>query len=98
VSGCSAIRRGEFLTIVGPSGCGKSTLLNLIAGLQKPTGGAIGYDGGVWPAGQINTSIGYVYVTQEDNLLPWRTAAGRSLAGEQPACHILALEVVGQIP
>jgi hypothetical protein len=31
--------------------------------------------------GQINTSIGYVYVTQEDNLLPWRTAAGRSLAG-----------------
>jgi len=98
VSGCSAIRRGEFLTIVGPSGCGKSTLLNLIAGLQKPTGGAIGYNGAVWPAGQINTSIGYVYVTQEDNLLPWRTAAGRSLADEQPPSHILALEVVGQIP
>jgi hypothetical protein len=39
-----------------------------------------------------------VYVTQEDNLLPWRTVAGRSLAGEQPASHILALEVVGQIP
>ena len=68
------VRRGEFLTIVGPSGCGKSTLLNLIVGLQSPTAGTITYNGAVWPRGQINTAIGYV--TQEDNLFPWRTLRG----------------------
>jgi NitT/TauT family transport system ATP-binding protein len=65
------VRRGEFLTIVGPSGCGKSTLLNLIVGLQAPTGGVIEYEGRPWPPGRINTAIGYV--TQEDNLFPWRS-------------------------
>jgi putative ABC transport system ATP-binding protein len=32
---------GEFLAILGASGSGKSTLLNLIAGLDRPTAGAI---------------------------------------------------------
>ena len=32
---------GEFLAILGPSGCGKTTLLRLIAGFERPTGGAI---------------------------------------------------------
>jgi len=32
---------GEALAILGPSGSGKSTLLNLIAGLDKPTGGTV---------------------------------------------------------
>jgi len=35
----------EFLAIVGPSGSGKSTLLGLIAGLDRPTGGSIHFDG-----------------------------------------------------
>jgi NitT/TauT family transport system ATP-binding protein len=67
------VQRGEFLTIVGPSGCGKSTLLNLIVGLQAPGAGSIEYEGRAWPPGRINTAIGYV--TQEDNLFPWRTLA-----------------------
>jgi len=36
-----SIDSGDFLVLVGPSGCGKSTLLNLIAGLEKITGGRI---------------------------------------------------------
>lgn len=35
------IEPGELFVLLGPSGCGKSTLLNLVAGLEKPTGGTI---------------------------------------------------------
>lgn len=33
--------KGEFCAIVGTSGSGKSTLLNMMAGLEKPTRGAV---------------------------------------------------------
>jgi putative ABC transport system ATP-binding protein len=36
---------GEYLAIMGESGSGKSTLLNLIAGLDRPDGGRVLYDG-----------------------------------------------------
>ncbi|MHA1576560.1 MAG: ATP-binding cassette domain-containing protein [Candidatus Thorarchaeota archaeon] len=39
------VGRGEFLSIVGPSGSGKSTLLKMLGALDKPTAGAILYDG-----------------------------------------------------
>jgi NitT/TauT family transport system ATP-binding protein len=64
------VPEGEFLTIVGPSGCGKSTVLNLVGGFIQPTSGCILYKGEEVQG--INTKIGYV--TQDDNLLPWRTA------------------------
>ncbi|HEX9397949.1 MAG TPA: ABC transporter ATP-binding protein [Burkholderiales bacterium] len=63
------VRKGEFVSLIGHSGCGKSTLLNLVAGLARPTGGAIlladrhvegpGPDRGV--------------VFQNHSLLPWLT-------------------------
>jgi putative ABC transport system ATP-binding protein len=36
-----AVDEGEFLGLMGPSGSGKSTLLNLLAGIDRPTGGTI---------------------------------------------------------
>ena len=36
-----SVRDGELLTLLGPSGCGKTTTLRLIAGLDRPTSGAI---------------------------------------------------------
>lgn len=35
------VRNGEFLALLGTSGSGKSTLLNLMAGLDRPSSGAI---------------------------------------------------------
>ncbi len=35
------IPAGDFLALMGPSGSGKSTLLNLIAGIDKPSGGEL---------------------------------------------------------
>lgn len=64
------VRPREFLAIVGPSGCGKSTLLNLTAGLMFPTTGEVRYSGVA--VRRINTRVGYI--TQRDNLVPWRTA------------------------
>jgi NitT/TauT family transport system ATP-binding protein len=55
------------IAIVGPSGCGKSTLLRVLAGLQKPTTGAIVR--GAVPPGVHPLSMMF----QEDTLLPWST-------------------------
>ena len=35
------IRDGELLVLLGPSGCGKTTTLNMLAGLERPTGGQL---------------------------------------------------------
>ncbi|KQV21779.1 MULTISPECIES: ABC transporter ATP-binding protein [unclassified Kitasatospora] len=35
------VAEGEALAVTGPSGSGKSTLLNLVAGLDRPTGGTV---------------------------------------------------------
>ena len=39
------VPRGDFLALMGPSGSGKTTLLNLMAGIDRPTGGSITVDG-----------------------------------------------------
>jgi iron(III) transport system ATP-binding protein len=39
------IEAGEFFTLLGPSGCGKTTALRSIAGLERPTRGAIDIGG-----------------------------------------------------
>ena len=69
---------GEFLTIIGPSGAGKSTLLNMIAQVDVANAGEILFKGDRIEASNpklmrpgLDRRVGYV--TQDDNLLPWRT-------------------------
>jgi NitT/TauT family transport system ATP-binding protein len=64
-----AIERGEFVTLVGPSGCGKSSLLTLISGLSAPSSGHIRINGR--EIGGTDRDVGFI--TQQDNLFPWRT-------------------------
>ena len=64
-----SIARRERVAVIGPSGCGKSTLLHMMAGLYRPTRGRVLYDGR--PVTGVNTAV--AYMTQKDNLLPWRT-------------------------
>ncbi|HJR93009.1 MAG TPA: ABC transporter ATP-binding protein [Acidimicrobiia bacterium] len=63
------VREGEFVTILGPSGCGKTTLLNVIAGLVKPTLGAVKMRGEAITKPGPDRAV----VFQEHALFPWRT-------------------------
>jgi putative ABC transport system ATP-binding protein len=75
-----AFDTGSFTALMGPSGSGKSTLLNMIAGLDKPTGGTITVGGetisGYSPAQLASWRSRHVgFVFQSYNLLPVLTAA-----------------------
>ena len=95
-----SIGQREVVAIIGPSGCGKSTLLNMIAGLYPPSKGRVMYKGA--PVTDVNTDVGYM--TQKDNLLPWRDVRDNiafplELAGvakaERTARADLAIKQVG---
>jgi putative ABC transport system ATP-binding protein len=73
------IEQGDFVTLMGASGSGKSTLLNAVAGIDRPTSGAINVQGtditklsrgklADWRA----ANIGYIF--QMHNLVPVLTA------------------------
>ena len=73
------IAEGSFTALMGPSGSGKSTLLNMLAGLDKPTGGTITVGGenvAAMTPGQLakwrSRHVGFVF--QSFNLLPVLTA------------------------
>ncbi|KAB2909044.1 MAG: ABC transporter ATP-binding protein [Ignavibacteriales bacterium] len=73
------VENGEFLALMGPSGSGKTTLLNIIAGIDRPTEGAvlingedIGKKSESWLAKWRASNIGFVF--QFYNLIPVLTA------------------------
>lgn len=61
------LRRHEFVSLIGPSGCGKSTILRLIAGLLRPSSGAVRIFDHV--VTEPRDEIGMVF--QKPTLLPW---------------------------
>src|SRR5215207_7652540 len=73
------VAAGQFVAVMGPSGSGKSTLMHLLAGLDRPTDGAVHVGGEDITAMSDNQltklrrrHIGFVF--QQFNLLPTLTA------------------------
>jgi putative ABC transport system ATP-binding protein len=68
---------GALTAIVGPSGSGKSTLLRLLAGMDRPTAGAISIRGTRVQAASARerrrlrrSTVGYVFQRPSDNFVP----------------------------
>lgn len=103
------VPEGEFLALMGPSGSGKTTLLNLIAGIDRPTGGTLrvaGTELGGLTESELarwrSRTIGFIF--QFYNLLPVLTALENvelpllltPLAKQERREHAaVALELVG---
>jgi putative ABC transport system ATP-binding protein len=103
------VPRGDFLALMGPSGSGKTTLLNLLAGLDRPSGGAVEIGGeriDKMGEGELarwrSRHVGFVF--QLYNLLPTLTAERNvelplllaPLSGNERKRHVAAaLAVVG---
>jgi putative ABC transport system ATP-binding protein len=82
-----SLEAGDFISIIGRSGSGKSTLLNMSAGLIRPTGGTVFFNGNdifQWKDAKIslfrNEKIGYVlqgmsllsnFTVLENVCMPW---------------------------
>lgn len=64
------VKENEFLVLLGPGQCGKTVLLNIIANLDKPTGGEIEFSGDRPKMGDLGI------VFQKYALFPWKTVMG----------------------
>ena len=70
-----ALKEGEGALLTGPNGSGKSTLLRLMAGLSKPSGGAVRSRPGAAIAYLGHASFLYPGLTAIENLAFWLKAA-----------------------
>jgi len=65
------VREGEIAAVIGPSGSVKSTLLNILAGLDRSSGGEL----------RVGGSGAVAYMPQKDLLFPWRTIEDNAILG-----------------
>jgi putative ABC transport system ATP-binding protein len=103
------VHSGDFMSLMGPSGSGKSTLLNIVAGIDRPTGGELRVlDAELLSMNEDelatwrNQHVGFVF--QHFNLIPVLTAFGNvelpllltRLSRKERREHVMtALKLVG---
>ena len=61
------VAAGEFVCLLGPSGCGKTSILNVLAGLDRPSGGEALMDGRLIEGPGPDRAV----LFQEPALFPW---------------------------
>ncbi|HEX6344157.1 ABC transporter ATP-binding protein [Umezawaea sp.] len=71
---------GEVVALLGPSGCGKSTLLRAVAGLERPSAGAVRWDDEDLAGVPVHRR-GFGLVFQDGQLFPHRDVAGNVAFG-----------------
>ena len=69
---CFAVAAGNALAVTGPNGAGKSSLLRLIAGLLRPAGGLLVFEGG---DPELGIGEQAHYLGHQDALKPTLTVA-----------------------
>jgi len=90
-----SIAPGEFVALVGRSGCGKSTLLRLLAGLEAPGEGRIGF-GAAGAARAAHPDVRMMF--QDARLLPWKRVADNIALGlDGPDVLPRAREALAQV-
>ncbi len=78
-----SVNDGETVAIVGPSGCGKSTLLSIVAGFERPDGGAVAVDG---RPTEEPSSKG-ILISQQGSVFPWLTVQQNLMFGLNGHVH-----------
>lgn len=101
------VRHGEIYGLLGPNGAGKTTTLSMLAGLLRPDGGRILYDGLDFAADPKKIKAGIGVVPQEtavyqdlsalENLRFWGGLYGLTGARLSAACSSM-LDKVGLTP
>jgi len=66
------VDKGEFCCLIGHSGCGKTTILNVLAGLDRPSGGTVIVDNREIDGPSLDRAV----IFQGHALLPWLTVMG----------------------
>jgi ABC-type lipoprotein export system ATPase subunit len=102
------VEPGEMVAIAGRSGSGKTTLMNILAGLEKPTAGAVRVDGhdlsrltSVERERYRRESVGYVLQHAMGNVAPYLTALenveAATLTGPSRYRSRMALQLLDQL-
>jgi ATP-binding cassette subfamily F protein 3 len=81
------VERGQRTVLVGPNGAGKSTLLKLLAGVLKPSGGAVELG--------HNVKAGYFSQYRLEQLNPNHTVLQSALDVPQPVPEVTARTLLG---